>query len=185
MNLTLTLTPNRDNRTPIFARSVRYERKGDKLQRIETSHTRSRLVPIITPGESKDWTGIPSGKATQAITTGNRTYNTAADKEAWLAGGTVKRDGGLATISVKPTAKRDWLIASGYITPGKELTPVKLDWCGGYDRIEFREGTDSTTHGWFDATHHNQPLSWESCLDGDTMVFGGDFYPVIADEGGA
>lgn len=87
--------------------------------------TSSKMVPLRYP--DKDWSGIPLKESTPASVSVNRGKpNARGAIESYLRGADIPATvGDIQVTTIRTTAKRDWLIAMGFITPnGSAIVPT-------------------------------------------------------------
>lgn len=136
----LTLTPNRSN-PPQFAALTCYERRGDKVTRLLKRYNRGAVTgtKVIPFDKNKDWSRVQGERYTMvpappASEGGNHRAcdYTAEDYANGVPLPSVPRTTrDTPRVKVWGIAKRDWLVAKGYITLVPYPMTRDMEWVPG------------------------------------------------------
>lgn len=158
----VTLEPNRSN-PPRFAALTCYERRGNKVTRLLKRYNRGAVTgtKVIPFDRNKDWSRVP-GERYVWVPVNDKPVD--VTPEQYLEGCTrawhdqpcncdlpvaprFTKD--TKRTKVQQTAKRDWLIAAGYVRLSVDLT-VELEWvpgdCVWADKMDADEGREVTCY---------------------------------------
>lgn len=161
---------------------------GKVMRRVRTFSRRgvcigSKLIPLRY--HDKDWSGIPAGPGVTALVSVNRGKRDARGMiDSYLRGATLPPVVGDAiTKPVRPTAKRDWLIAMGAITPDGSLTERELEWVPG-DRVyaehdrETEEEWDAVSESTYIVPLRREVECADDCTEDESLVIEGGYFKV-------
>lgn len=152
-------------------------------RRVRTYHkgrcVRSQLRPLHG---NKDWTGIPSGPGVTATVSVNRGKpNPRGAIDSYLRGADVPATvGDVRTVSIRPTAKRDWLVAMGFVKPNGAMTERTMEWVPG-DAVYAEHDTETETL--YDAFGNSCELPLrrpvecaDDCTEDESLVILGGYF---------
>lgn len=163
---------------------------GKVMRRVRTYSRRgicigSKLVPLRY--SDKDWSGITAGPGVTALVSVNPAMKgkTPRTTDSYLRGATLPSTVGDArTLSVRPTAKRDWLIVMGAVTPNG-VTPVELEWVPG-DLVyaehdtETEENYDAATGEYYEIPYRRAIECADDCTEEESLVIHGGYFKAKA-----
>lgn len=140
-----TMVPNRTN-PPRFAVLTTYERRGKKVTRLLRRYNRGAVTgtKVIPFDRNKDWSRVQGERCTMVPertepAPGSYSAEDYANGVALPVRTKVTRD--TPRVKVQQTAKRDWLIAGGFVRPNVDLTH-DMEWVPGDIQAEVSYSED-------------------------------------------
>lgn len=162
---------------------------GKVMRRVRTFSRRgvcigSKLIPLRY--HDKDWSGIPAGPGVTALVSVNRGRpNPRGMIDLYLRGATLPPViGDAITKPVRPTAKRDWLIAVWVVTPNGSPMERELEWVPGdrvyaeHDRETERLFDSDEETGWYEVSMRRPVECADDCTEDESLVIEGGYFKV-------
>lgn len=145
--------------------------------------TSSKMVPLRY--SDKDWSTIPlKDQSSVAVSVNRGKPNARGMIESYLRGADIPATvGDIQVTTIRATAKRDWLIAMGFVTPNGTMER-ELEWVPG-DRVYAEHDTEteeeycSEDATWYDVPMRRKVECAEDCTEDESLVIMGGYFKVV------